>query len=70
MQAIFCEWGFAKREDGKRGFAITLITLDGIRVTYIFEEDIEKHLTDLENLANDIREFLKVVRGETDTGYA
>ena len=70
MEAVFCEWGFAKREDGKRGFAITLITVDGIRVTYIFEEDIEKHLSDLENLANDIREFLKVVRGETDTGYA
>ena len=70
MEAVFCEWGFARRENGKRGFAITLITLDGIRVTYIFEEDIEKHLSDLENLANDIREFLKVVRGETDTGYA
>ena len=70
MEAVFCEWGFARRENGKRGFAITLITVDGIRVTYIFEEDIEKHLSDLENLANDIREFLKVVRGETDTGYA
>jgi len=69
MLATFCEWGFAKREDGKRGFAITLITLDGISVTYIFEEDVEKHLKDLENLANDIREFLKSVGKETDVGY-
>ena len=69
MEAVFCEWGFARRENGKRGFAITLITLDGIRVTYIFEEDIEKHLTDLENLANDIREFLKIVKRETNMGY-
>ena len=69
MLATFCEWGFAKREDGKRGFAITLITLDGISVTYIFEEDVEEHLTDLENLVRDIEKFLKLVKGETDIGY-
>ena len=70
MEAVFCEWGFARRENGKRGFAITLKSLDGITLTYIFEEDIEEHMKDLEKLASDIREFLKLVKGETDMGYA
>jgi len=69
MEAVFCEWGFARRENGKRGFAITLITVDGIRVTYVFAEDVEKHLEDLEKLASDIRKFLKLIKG-FDAGYA
>jgi len=69
MQATFCQWGFAEREDGKKGFAITLISLEGFSLTYIFQEDIEEHLKDLEALVNSISEFLKVVKGETDLGY-
>jgi len=69
MQAVLCEWGFARKKNGKRGFAITLRTIDGTSITYIFEEDIEKHLKDLEDLVKSIREFLKLVKGETDIGY-
>ena len=67
MIAVFCNWGFARREDGKRGFAITLTSLEGHSLTYIFEEE---QLKDLENLMKDIGEFIKLVKGENKVGYA
>jgi len=70
MEAVFCRWGFAKKDNGKRGFCITLIALSGHHLTYVFDEEIEKHLEDLEELKNSIAEFLKIVKGEADLGYA